>query len=75
MNFQEKLQIHIESLEKLSGFKEDMALRQVVEQLKQVRTQNDLKRYESSIRRISIDSIQNWETINIISEFLTINAK
>ncbi len=75
MNFQEKLQTHIISLEQRPDFNEDMALRRVVELLKQVKSQNDLQQQKSLISRIAIDSIQSWDTINFISEFLTSNTK
>lgn len=75
MNFQEKLQTHIISLEQRPDFNEDMALRRVVELLKQVKSQNDLQQQKSLISRIAIDSIQSWDTINFISDFLTSNTK
>jgi len=75
MNFQETLQTHINSLQERPDFNEDMALRRIVELLKEVKSQSDLQQQKSLISRIAIDSVQNWDIINIISAFLTSNTR
>lgn len=75
MNFQETLQTHINSLQERPDFNEDMALRRIVELLKEVKSQSDLQHQKSLISRIAIDSVQSWDTINFISAFLTSNTK
>ncbi len=75
MNFENRLEAHIVSLQQRPDFNEDMALRHVVELLKQIKSQDDLQRQKDLIVRIAIDSIQSSDTMNLIAAFLTSNTK
>jgi hypothetical protein len=75
MSFQDDLQNHILSLEQRPDFTKDMALRRVVELFKEVKSQSELRRQKSLINRVAIDGIESWDTINLISAFLTSHTK
>lgn len=70
MNFEEKLQEFTQSLVTTKEYQSDVALQRVVEILKETKTERELKKNVSLINRISIDSVENWETINKIGAFL-----
>ncbi len=75
MDFKDDLQNHITILEQLPDFSKDMALRRVVELLKGVKSKGELQQQKSLISRISIDSIESWDTVNLISSFLASHTK
>jgi hypothetical protein len=75
MNFQQDLNEHIAILEQLPDFNSDIALRRVVEILKEVKNEKELRKQEGLISRIAIDSIEDWDTINLISAFLKSHTK
>jgi hypothetical protein len=70
MNFEEKLQEFTHSLATTKEYQNDVALQRVVEILKATKTERELKKNVSLINRISIDSVENWDTINKIGAFL-----
>jgi hypothetical protein len=70
MNFEEKLQEFTHFLVTTKEYQSDVALQRVVEILKESKTERDLKKNVSLINRISIDSVENWDTINKIGAFL-----
>ena len=75
MNFQDDIQNFIESLEQRPDFSKDMALKRVVQLLKEAKTQKDLQERKSLISRVAIDGIESWDTINLISTFMTSKTK
>ena len=75
MNFQEDLNEYIAILEQRPDFGSDIALRHVVEILKEVKNEKELRKQKDLISRIAIDSIENWDTINLISTFIKSHAK
>ena len=68
--FQKEIKSHIKLLESSAEYPKDYALKRVVEILKEVNTKSDLKRQKDLINRIALDSVENWETIKKIGEFL-----
>lgn len=75
MSFQDKIQNLIKSLEQRSDFSKDMALKRVVQLLKEANTQKDLQERKSLISRVAIDGTESWDTINLISTFMTSHTK
>lgn len=65
---QHKLEL-IDKLQNSSDYKKDEALQNVVEILKRMESGRDLKKQKALIDRISIDSVLDWDLINLISEF------
>ena len=61
---------HINTLETSSEYKKDIALKRIVEILNGINSKSDLKKQKSLINRIALDSVENWNTINIIGDFL-----
>ena len=69
MTFEEhKIQL-ISQLQNTSEFKKDEALQRVVKILNEVYSIADLRKHKGLINRISIDSVLNWDSINLILEF------
>ncbi|MBG6188443.1 hypothetical protein [Flavobacterium sp. CAN_S2] len=70
IQFQNEIKSHIKILETTSEYPKDVALKRIVEILKEIKTKSDLKKQKDLINRIALDSVENWETINRIGEFL-----
>lgn len=70
MNFVEKLEEFTHSLETTEEYANDIALQRVVEIMKETTTQKDLKKNVSLINRITLDSVENWATVEKITAFL-----
>ena len=70
MEFQNEIKSHIKMLETSAEYPKDYALKRIVEILNEVDTKSDLKKQKELINRIAIDSVENWETIKKIGEFL-----
>ncbi len=70
IQFQSEIKSHIKILESSFEYPEDNALKRIVEILKEIKTKSDLKKRKDLINRIALDSVENWETINRIGEFL-----
>ncbi|MDI6051336.1 hypothetical protein QLS31_16025 [Flavobacterium sp. XS2P24] len=70
MEFQNEIKSHIKMLETSAEYSKDYALKRIVEILNEVDTKSDLKKQKELINRIAIDSVENWETIKKIGEFL-----
>jgi len=75
VNFKDEIQIFIASLEQRPDFTNDIALSRVVQLLKEVDSQIDLQHKKGLINRIAVDGIESWETINLISSFMTSYTK
>ncbi len=70
MNFAEKLEEFIHFLETTEEYAKDMALQRVVKIMKETKTQTELTKSISLINRISLDSVENWATVEKITSFL-----
>ena len=70
MNFSENKDKIIEKLKTSTTYKNDNALKRIVEILEEIKTPKDLNKYKDLINRIAIDSVEDWENINLISEFV-----
>lgn len=70
IEFQNEIKSHISTLETSSEYPKDTALKRIVEILKEINTKSDLKKQKGLINRIALDSVENWETIKTIGEFL-----
>jgi hypothetical protein len=57
-------------LEATPDFSRDSAVKRIVEILKGIHSKADLKQQERLINRISIDSVEKWETLYKIGAFL-----
>lgn len=68
--FQIELKKHVNTLETSSEYGKDIALKRIVEILKGIKSKSELKKEKSLINRIALDSVENWNTINIIGDFL-----
>jgi len=68
--FQDKLASFIQTLEATPDFLRDSAVKGIVEILKEIDSKADLQKQKSLINRISIDSVEKWETICKIGAFL-----
>jgi len=75
MIFEEKLAEFVHSLRVTKEYPNDKALKRVVEILEQTPTEVELRRQSDLISRISIDSVENWVTVEKISNFLKSVAK
>ena len=73
MNFTKFKDELIEKLKNSSTYKNDIALKRIIEILQEVQTQKELNKKIDLINRIAIDSVEDWENINLISEF--VNSK
>ena len=56
-------------------YKNDNALKRIVEILEEIKTPKELNKYKDLINRIAIDSVEDWENINLISEFVNTGYK
>ena len=65
----------IYQLETSTEYSKDLALKRIVEILKSINTKSDLRRQKDLINRIAIDSVENWESIKKIGEFIKYNSK
>ena len=70
MNFSENKEKVIEKLKTSTTYKNDIALKRIVEILEEIKTINELNKNKDLINRIAIDSVEDWENINLISEFV-----
>ena len=70
IEFKNAIKSHIKILEDSPEYPKDIALKRIVEILKVIKAESDLKKQKDLINRIAIDSVENWKTINTISEFL-----
>lgn len=68
--FLNEVKSHINLLETSTEYPNDIALKRIVEILKEINTKSDLKKQKDLINRIALDSVENWETIKAIGEFL-----
>ena len=68
--FQIELKKHVNTLETSSEYGKDIALKRIVEILNGINSKSELKKQKSLINRIALDSVENWNTINIIGNFL-----
>jgi hypothetical protein len=75
MEFTEDLKAFVEILEKREDYSTDVAFRSVVELFKSLTSRTDLSRQKDLINRIVIDNVESWETINLISSFMTRHAQ
>lgn len=70
MNFTENKDKIIEKLKTSTTYKNDIALKRIVEILEEIKTSNELDKDKDLINRIAIDCVEDWENINLISEFI-----
>ena len=75
MNFSENKDKIIEKLKTSTTYKNDNALKRIVEILEEIKTPKELNKYKDLINRIAIDSVEDWENINLISEFVNTGYK
>lgn len=68
--FQNELKEHINTLLILPEYQSDIALQRIVEILNEINSKSELKKQKSLINRIALDSVENWEIIEIIGAFL-----
>ena len=68
--FQIELKKHVNTLETSSEYGKDIALKRIVGILNGINSKSELKKQKSLINRIALDSVENWNTINVIGEFL-----
>ena len=69
MNFNEHKIELINKVVKTPEFKKDIALQRVVEFLKPIDSIKMLKKEKGLINRICVDSVENWDTIELILSF------
>jgi len=62
-------------LKRTKEFPRDVALQRVVELLNELNTIKELKKEKGLINRICIDSVENWESINMIGYFINNHVK
>ena len=70
--FKTILKTRIENLENSIDFPQDESLKNIVNILKLVQTESDLKEQKGLICHIAIDSVNNSQTVNEIIEFLNL---
>lgn len=75
MNFNIRLQRFIATLEGRPEFNKDEALQNIVTLLRRMKSQNELEEQKGLINHIVIDCVQDWNTINIIADFMSANTK
>jgi hypothetical protein len=68
--FQNELKEHINTLKTLPEYRNDIALKRIVEILNEINSKSDLKKQKSPINHIALDSVENWEIITLIGKFL-----
>ena len=69
MTFNERLTELITNLETENLKLKDQALNRIIEILKTIETQKDLKKEKSLVNRIAIDGVADWKTIEKILQF------
>lgn len=70
MNFSENKEKAIEKLKTSTTYKNDIALKRIIEILEEIKTINELNKNKDLINRIAIDSVEDWKNINLISELV-----
>jgi len=75
MTFNEHKIELIYKAENTPEFKKDIALQRVVEILKSIDSIKMLKKEKGLIDRICVDSVENWDTIELILSFTANYAK
>ena len=70
MNFQENKDFLFEKLKSSTTYKKDIALKRIIEILEQIQTISELNKNKDLINRMAIDSVEDWNNINHIAEFV-----
>ncbi|MHB0756864.1 hypothetical protein [Polaribacter sp. M15] len=69
MTFEEQKIKFIEILTESKEYNKDVALQRIVEIIKSINTLKVFKKEKKLINRIAIDSVENWNTIELILNF------
>ena len=69
MTFEEQKIKFIEILTESKEYNKDVALQRIVEVIKSINTLKVFKKEKKLIHRIAIDSVENWNTIELILNF------
>jgi hypothetical protein len=71
MEFNDDLKKLTDTLQQRDDYSTDPALKRVVDILKNVTSQSEFSIQQNLINRITIDGVESWETIQLISSFMT----
>ena len=66
MTFSEKKKYLLKSITESKEFEKDIALKRIVEIIKPIESEKAFKKNKKLINRIAIDSVENWDTIELI---------
>ena len=69
MTFEEQKIKFVEILTESKEYNKDAALQRIVEIIKSINTLKVFKKEKKLINRIAIDSVENWNTIELILNF------
>ena len=75
MKFEDKKYRLIRRIEKTGELSKDSALKRVVQLIKTIETVEELYVKKELINRISLDSVQNWDTAELILNFTRTTSK